>query len=268
MGIGQKTTQKEISMFSIHIGLKYIYYILTHKKKIIDSKKKKFTNNNNFSDHLADIKKTINSLEKSDISIEEIKLIYYDCPLSIVPTSVFDKRYLSDYLKFNTKLKANSFINYYRFLENSITGLYVSSKKINNFFSKKFPLFKEFHYASLLISEFKQKCNIENKKNIFLNFHQESFDIIFFNNKKLEFYNNFKSNSIEDYLYYTLFTFTQLNINNEKIHVACTGEICLSSKKYEFLYKYVRNIEIINDKFSIPSFENISEKNILFNKFK
>ena len=61
-----------------------------------------------------------------------------------------------------------------------------------------------------------------------------------------EFYNNFKCNSIEDYLYYTLFTFSQLNINNEKIHVACTGEISLSSKKYEFLYKYVRNIEIIN----------------------
>ena len=42
MGIGQKTTQKEISMFSIHIGLKYIYYILTHKKKIIDSMDDKF----------------------------------------------------------------------------------------------------------------------------------------------------------------------------------------------------------------------------------
>ena len=268
MVIGQKTTLKEISMFSIHIGLKYIYYILTHKKKLIDSKKKKFTNSNNFVDHLTDIKKTINSLKKSDISIEEIKLIYYDCPLSLVPSSVFDKKYLSDYLKFNTKLKHNSFINYYGFLENSITGLYVSSKKINNFFTKKYPLFKEFHYASLLITELKQKCNIENKKSIFLNFNQDSFDLIFFNNKKLEFYNNFKCNSIEDYLYHTLFTFSQLNINNEKIHVACTGEISLSSKKYEFLYKYVRNIEIINDKFSTHSFENISEKNILFNKFK
>ena len=267
MVIGQKTTLKEISMFSIHIGLKYIYYILTHKKKIIDSKKKKFTNSNNFADHLANIKKTINSLKKSDISIEEIKLIYYDCPLSLVPSSVFDKKYLSDYLKFNTKLKPNSFINYYGFLENSIIGVYVSNKKINNFLSKKYPSFKEFHYASLLITELKQNCKIEDKKSIFLNFNQDSFDLIYFNNKKLEFYNNFKCNSIEDYLYYTLFTFSQLNINNEKIHVACTGEISLSSKKYEFLYKYVRNIEIINDKFSTPSFENISEKNILFNKF-
>ena len=40
MGIGQKTTQKEISMFSIHVGLKSIYYLLSHEKKIVDSKKK------------------------------------------------------------------------------------------------------------------------------------------------------------------------------------------------------------------------------------
>jgi hypothetical protein len=65
-----------------------------------------------------------------------------------------------------------------------------------------------------------------------------------------------------------LFTFSQLNINNEKTHVACTGEISLSSKKYDFLYKYLRNIEIINDKFRMASFENFSEKNILFNTFK
>ena len=268
MGIGQKTTLKEISMFSIHIGLKYIYYILSHKKKIIDIKKKKFSNNKNFSDHLANIKETISSIEKNNISIEEIKLIYYDSPLSLVPTSVFDKKYLSNYLKFNIKLKPNSFVNYYGFLDNSIMGLYVSSKKINNFLSKKFSSFKEFHHASLLISEFKQKCNVDNKKNVFLNFHHDSFDIISFNNNKLEFYNNFKSNTIEDYLYYTLFTFSQLNINNEKTHVACTGEISLSSKKYDFFYKYLRNIEIINDKFSMASFENFSEKNILFNTFK
>ena len=86
--------------------------------------------------------------------------------------------------------------------------------------------------------------------------------------KKLKFYNNFKCNSTEDYLYYTLFTCIQLNLNTEKIHVACTGEISLSSSKYELLYKYVRNIEIINDKFSTTTFTNISEKNILFNTFQ
>ncbi len=268
MGIGRKTTLKEISMFSIHIGLRSIYYFLTLDKKIIDSKKKVFSKNSDYSKHLLDIKKTISSIEKNDIVINNLKLIYYDSPLSIVPASVFDKKHLFDYLKFNTKLKPNTFINYYNFLENTTTGLYVSNKKINSYFSKKYSSFKELHYASLLISEYKQKCNVERKQSIFLNFHNESFDLIVFYEKKLEFYNNFKCNSIEDYLYYTLFTFSQLNLNTDKIHVACTGEISLSSIKYELLYKYVRNIEIINDKFSTPSFVNIPDKNILFNTFE
>ena len=255
-------------MFFIHVGLKYIYYFLSHEKKIFDSKKKLFTENNDYSKHLLDIKKTIKYIEKNDIVIDSLKLIYYETPLSLVPTSVFDKKYLSDYLKFNSKFKPNTFINYYSFLENSITGLYVSNKKINSFLSKKYSAFNEFHYASLLINKFKQKCNVDNKKNIFLNFHHESFDIIVFNEKKLEFYNNFKCNSKEDNLYYILFIFSQLNLDTEKNKVACTGEISLSSGKYELLYKYIRNIEIINDKFSIPSFANISEKNILFNTFE
>ena len=268
MGIGQKTTQKEISMLSIHVGLQSIYYFLSNEKKIVDSKKKVFAKNNDYSNHLLDIKKTIKSIEKNEVVIDSLKLIYYNSPFSLVPTSVFDNKYLSDYLKFNTRLKPNAFINYYSFLDNSITGLYVSNKKLNSYFSRKYSSFNEFHYASLLINEYKQKCNSGNKKNIFLNFHMQSFDIILFHEKKLEFYNNFKCNSLEDYLYYILFTFSQLNLNAEKIHVACTGEISLSSKKYELLYKYVRNIEIINDNFNIPSFEKIPEKNILFNTFE
>ena len=268
MGIGQKTTQKEISMLTIHVGLQSMYYFLSHRKNIVDSRKRVFTKNNDYSNHLLDIKKTIKSIEKNDILIDNIQLIYYDSPFSLVPTSVFDNKYLSDYLKFNTKLKPNTFINYYSFLDNSITGLYVSNKKLNSYFSRKYSSFNEFHYASLLINEYKQKCNVEDKKNVFLNFHKQSFDIIVFHEKKLEFYNNFKCNSSEDFLYYTLFTFSQLNLNSEKIHVSCTGEISLSSRKYELLYKYVRNIEIINDNFDIPSFENIPEKNILFNTFE
>ena len=75
MGIGQKTTQKEISMFSIHVGLKSIYYLLSHEKKIIDSKKKVFSKNNDYSNHLLDIKKTIKSIEKNDIVIDNLKLM-------------------------------------------------------------------------------------------------------------------------------------------------------------------------------------------------
>ena len=99
MGIGQKTIQKEISMFSIHVGLKSIYYLLNHEKKIVDSKKKIFSKNNDYSNHFIDIKKTIRSIEKNDILINNVKLIYYDSPLSLIPNSVFDNKYLSNYLK-------------------------------------------------------------------------------------------------------------------------------------------------------------------------
>ena len=61
-------------MFSIHIGLKSIYYLLSNEKKIVDSKKKVFSKNNDYSNHLLDIKKTIKSIEKNDIVIDNLKI--------------------------------------------------------------------------------------------------------------------------------------------------------------------------------------------------
>ena len=45
-------------------------------------------------------------------------------------------------------------------------------KKLIVTFPGKYSSFNEFHYASLLIDKYKQKCNVDNKKNIFLNFYQ------------------------------------------------------------------------------------------------
>ena len=72
-------------MFSIHIGLKSIYYLLSNEKKIVDSKKKVFSKNNDYSNHLLDIKETIKSIEKNDIVIDNLKLIYYDSPYLLYP---------------------------------------------------------------------------------------------------------------------------------------------------------------------------------------
>ena len=47
-------------------------------------------------------------------------------------------------------------------------------------------------------------------------------------------------------MFYALFCFKQLKIDPEKVFMSCSGVINLKSSLYLLLYKYVRNIKIID----------------------
>ena len=89
----------------------------------------------------------------------------------------------------------------------------------------------------------------------------------YFKDNKLIFYNAFDYESPEDILYYLLFCLSQLNLDVEKTHVLCYGDINLDYKLYNLLYTYIRNIELIDSEEVDGVDNNILRSNILLSKF-
>jgi len=83
---------------------------------------------------------------------------------------------------------------------------------------------------------------------VFLNISGLKFDFVVCENGKLMFYNSFKYESTEDFIYYVLFAIKQLNLNTETLILTLLGEIEADSSIYKILHKYIRNIEFINRK--------------------
>nr|WP_316931731.1 DUF3822 family protein [Capnocytophaga canimorsus] len=69
---------------------------------------------------------------------------------------------------------------------------------------------------------------------------QSSFYLVYFKNKKLQFLNRFPYETIEDLLYFLLYSVEQLEVKTEKVPIYISGEITRNSLIYHGLRKYIR----------------------------
>jgi hypothetical protein len=66
-------------------------------------------------------------------------------------------------------------------------------------------------------------------------------------------YNSFSLNSIEDFPYFILFTFEQLQLDRDINKIVLLGNIDDQSDLYKLIYKYVRNVEFLEYDFKYQS---------------
>ena len=138
---------------------------------------------------------------------------------------------------------------------------------INNFIFEKFKTFDFYHYSSLIIEKISNDFTEKFGKRVFVNVNDGFIDVLYFKDKKLEFYNSYDYNSIEDVLFYLLFCFSELKLNPDEIHTVLSGSIDLDSNLYELIYTYVRNVELIEPIDIDGSDFNILNSNILLSEF-
>jgi len=71
-------------------------------------------------------------------------------------------------------------------------------------------------------------------------------DIIFIEKGKLRYFNCFKYRTREDLAYYIIFVMEQLGLNPDTINLVLMGSIERKSERFELLYRYIRNIRLID----------------------
>lgn len=80
-------------------------------------------------------------------------------------------------------------------------------------------------------------------KTVYCNVQAGFLQVIFLNEKKIVFANIFLYQSPEDFIYFLLAIYKQLELDPENVKVILLGEIVKDSALYHLVYKYIRNIE-------------------------
>ena len=274
MEIGQKTTQKTTKIDSginnsslvIHINESWVIFCLFNNQKLSSLNKVRFLHKKKSNFILKTIKKYIKSFSKENIP-SEVKLIYYNRTSTLVPSDLFDPKNSLNYMKYNTSIRIDDIAANDHVLNNEINNVYIPNIDINNFIFEKFKTFDFYHYSSLLIEKISNDFAEKFSKRVFVNVNDGFIDILYFKDKKLEFYNSYDYNSIVDVLFYLLFCLSELKLNPDEIHTVFSGSIDLDSKLYELIYTYVRNVELI-EPIDIDGIDfNILNSNILLSEF-
>lgn len=183
--------------------------------------------------------------EKEGWKIEEFKNvnILIDNNLNtFIPRDFFQEELKENYLSL-LNINKHSNIMTDIITEQNIVNVYPLKNDIN-FTSDKVRIF---HSSSVLIKKLAREFSDRNSETrAFINVKNNSYELIILNNAKLIFHNYFNFNTKEDFLYFILFTFDQLNIDNESIPLYFMGFIEEKSSIVELCSRYIRNIRFFN----------------------
>ena len=82
-------------------------------------------------------------------------------------------------------------------------------------------------------------------KTVFVNVRDDSFDMVYFKDSKLVFYNLFRFRTKEDFIYFLLASVEQLGLNPETAEVVLSGMIEKDSGIFDMISRYIRSAGFI-----------------------
>ncbi len=194
--------------------------------------------------HLLKTLKTV--LKRHDLvekTFSEVAVTHTNDMFSLVPKSLFEPNEMANYLKFNTKLLANDEIAFDELKNQDIVIVYVPFTNINNYIFERFGEFEYNHQTTLVLQTvFNQKNTTEEV--CYVHVSGNTMQLTALDGKKLVLYNQFHYQTKEDFLYYILFTYEQLNLDTERCRLLFFGAVDENDPTYQLCYQYIKHIAV------------------------
>lgn len=198
--------------------------------------------------HIEEIFKTDTDLH---YDFDSVTVIHENHLNSLVPNRYFKQDALKSYLNYNIKTISTDYITHDDLDELHMKNVYVPYVNVNNFLFQNFGEFEFKHHASVLIEKLVHQSK-KDTTHFYVNVTKSALDIVVIQDQSLQYFNSFEYHTKEDFIYYILFTFEQLQLDPNEQMVQLTGAIEKPSDLYEIAYKYIRHVDFLTT--SLESF--------------
>ena len=261
-------TQRNYKKLSIQVSLSGLSFCVfdTITNKIVVHNSVAFKKNEVIDSQLwnAFVENTI--LSKS---YDEIIVLHDNNINTFVPKYLFDSDNIASYLQYNVKVFETDFFAFDEIDTYEINNIYVPFVNINNFLLDQFESFNYKNTNSILVQKILDKSKNIDEKQVFVHFQENHFEIVVVKNQELLLFNSFEYATAEDFIYFILFTFEQLQLNPELIPINLFGAISKEDSFYKIAYKFIRNCNLLDVSNNAKTYD-VSEKDmsthfILFN---
>ena len=198
--------------------------------------------------HLKNVEKVFKTEELLSKNYDSINISHVNDLATMVPKPLFDPNYINNYIKYSSKTYKNDYIVYDEIENHDMFNVFIPFVNINNYLLEKFGSFEYKHFSSILVKTILNTYKFSERPHMFVDLHEQYFEIVAIANNKLVLYNYFKYTTKEDFIYYILFTAEQLNFNPEKFELVLLGNIVKDDEFYKIAYDYVRNICLLENR--------------------
>jgi hypothetical protein len=238
-------TQKKYKKLSIQValnGLSFcVFDLITHT--ISHSNTITFTKNQVIEEELW---KVFVDYPVLNDSYDQVMLIHDNNLNTFVPNSLFDANFLGSYLQYNVKVFETDLFAYDSLENYSLQNVHVPYVNINNFLLDQYPTFDYQNCNTILVSKLLGNSSFTDEKQVYIHVQEGHFELVVLKNKELLFFNSFEYQTPEDFIYYVLFAFEQLQLNPETISVQLLGDIQENDANFSIAYTYIRNCQLLD----------------------
>ena len=172
----------------------------------------------------------------SNFNIDRIELIFFSSIPSIIPSKLFDEKLRNKYLETNTSIKDD--IQHELSIDKKIAVVYSYDKLFVNVLNQKNIKYSTMSYFTVLYNYLFKEDKISGGLSLYINFNENSFDILIFDSKEFIYFNSFDIRDKNEFLYYLFFVMKNYEISNEKDKIIFLGRYDKYSEYYEIANKY------------------------------
>ena len=188
-----------------------------------------------------------------------VTCIFENRDFALIPIGLFDEKESSTYLGFLHPIQQNCQILHDNLADNECVGIYSVSNYLIEKIKETWPEAKIVHESSVFLRHVSKLAKFEDLTRVYLYVKNRSFDLAVFKEGNLTFFNNFKFNTKDDFLYFLMFAIEQQKLSAEETPVCVSGMILGNSEILKLCERYIKDIRFIKNGRSIQVSETLKE---------
>ena len=257
-------------------NFKLIFHIDYHSftYSIYNIKNNCFDNIKNYKLNGEEISQSIKSILENDGNFKKkyIKIIgSIDLDSStFIPDSIFQKKDIKNYLDLTSGLMKNHNILYTKQNFINCYSVFSINKKLHEILTTSFHNLTLKHTGAIF-TDYALNLSTQGTNELFVMMNKLDFHITLIKNKKLSFYNKFKFQTENDFLYHFLNCIETLSINLIKTNINLMSNLDKKHNLFKLIEKYIQKFKLIERPTKFLYANTIMEKdshihNNLFNQ--
>ena len=203
----------------------------------------------------------IKALEANDLSqrkFSSVTFIVDDRINTLVPKALFDEEASASYLDFSFNTQEAYKILTDEIAESGCVNVYALPMSLYSKLSGRWPEARFIHASTVFVRSIVGTAS-NSIHNVLIQVRSRNFDLAITENGKLRFFNNFRFNTKEDFVYFLLFAFEQQQLSGLEVPVRFSGLIQSASDIIELCDRYISDIKFVGSDMELKVATDLAE---------
>ena len=194
----------------------------------------------------ANLKQTFREVEWLNRSFRRVNVLMAGKRFTFIPLEFFEDEQAETVFYHNHPRQDNELVQYNILHKNNIVVLFGMDKSSCSLLREQYPDIRFYSQASPFIEYFATKSRLGNCRKMYIHLHKEAVDIYTYERGRLTFANSFACKATNDRIYYILYLWKQLGMEQERDELHLTGELSDKEQLLPELRKFIRQVFVMN----------------------